>query len=265
MAPVSKLGPHWQLGGFNIKEWLELAPPAGALFCLPLDGGFRGGIRVDEVNFCLPGTLAIGHIMLHDGPIILGYGLGEEYRAGYTPEQVALAYWNHYLRPMAEAYPRVDVWAYFNEFEHDGDFDAGTQYTWYATICAHLCRWLYEQYGKRSAMGSLATHRPDRAQFPNWETWYTPILDACQRYGGYWARHGYDYAMPDEDGSLRYRDDIRRFAKIGYPNINVIVTECGNDWPPVKKRCSLQDYANGYCATLEMKLREDNHGSVGRF
>lgn len=257
MAIYTKLGLHiMATGQFEADRILREVPPAVVKFLLPCDAGFWNGIRVPEVAICPPETLVIGKPM--HGTIILGVGLGEEYRAGYTPAQVADAYWTKYQQPMLEAYPRVDVWEIFNEFEHDTSLDPGAQYTWYAQCCAEVARRLW-LVGKRAAVCALATHRPDIATFPNWENWFTPALDACRNYGALFSRHGYDAGAPNADGSLRYRDDYQRFMRLGYPDVRFVITECGWDWSPVHGRggVSITDYVRDYCIPLEMQLRQD--------
>ena len=252
----TKLGIHiMATGQFEAGRILRTVPPAVTKFILPIDGGFWNGVRVPEVQDCQPGTLVIGK-PLH-GTIILGVGLGEEYRAGYTPDQVAEAYWTKYQAPMLDAYPRVDAWEVFNEFEHDTELDAGAQYTWYAQCCAAMAKRLW-QVGKRGAICALATHRPNLSQFPDWERWYLPALAACRSYGAIFTRHGYDAGYPSPDGSLRYRDDLQRFIRLGYPDVKMVITECGWDWPPIHDRpTSVSDYVRDYCIPYERLLRED--------
>jgi len=256
MTIYSKLGLHiMATGQFEAGRILREAPPAVVKFLLPIDQGFWDGIRVPDVSDVQPQTLAIGKPM-HD-TIILGVGLGEEYRAGYTPDQVAEAYWSKYQAPMIQGYPNIPIWEIFNEFEHDSDFDPGPQYLWYAQCCAEVAARLWA-HGKRAAVCALATHRPNVIDFPNWEQWFIPALEACRNYGAIFSRHGYDAVLPTSDGSLRYRDDLRRFAGLGYTDVKIVITECGWDWPPVHARGgSIGDYVAQYCVPLEMELRKD--------
>lgn len=256
MALLSKLGLHvMPMGQFEAAQIITQAPAAVHKFILPIDAGFWNGIRVPEVALCPPETFVIGK-PLH-GTIILGVGLGEEYRAGYTPAQVAEAYWDKYQAPMLEAYPRVNGWEIFNEFEHDTSFEPGPQYTWYAQCCAEVAARLYA-HGKCGVVCALATHRPDIAAYPNWENWFIPALDACRYYGAVFSRHGYDQGYPSADGSLRYRDDLARFARMGYADVRMVITECGWDWSPVHGRgASITEYVRDYVIPLEMALRQD--------
>jgi hypothetical protein len=257
----SKLGLHiMATGQFEASRILRETPPAVVKFILPIDAGFWNGIRVPEVADCQPQTLIIGKPM--HGNIILGVGLGEEYRAGYTPDKVAEAYWTKYQAPMIEAYPKIQMWEIFNEFEHDTELDPGAQYRWYAQCCAAVAQRLHAA-GKRAAICALATHRPNVLDCPQWEQWFIPALEACRNYDAIFSRHGYDSVVPSIDGSLRYRDDLRRFAALGYGDVKIVITECGWDWPPVHSRGgSMADYINQYCVPLEMAMREDS-GVVG--
>jgi hypothetical protein len=275
MAQKTKLGPHMQFDGFEGWRWLTAAPPAVAKFCTPKDGGFDAGARIAEIDRCSEFTLAIGHPMLSD-KIILGTGLGEEYRAGYTPLQVATVYCNKFLLPLARAYPRIDFWEPYNEFEVDtdfpgfplGDHGAEAQHRWYCEVCYETAKILWQQVGKRCALGAWSTGRPNSTDYPNWHLWVTPILRAVAEYGAIWSRHGYDPSPndagaggdPTAGGSLRYRDDLARFAAMGYPDIRCVITECGWDWPPVHDRLgNIAEYVSRYCAKLEMALRADAH------
>jgi len=94
--------------------------------------------------------------------------------------------------------------------------------TWYATMLCEFARQM-QIMGRRALIGSFATGNPRMELWP----YYVPALRACRYYGAIHARHC--YGPIDRWNSLRYRDDAIEFAKLGFPHVPTIISECGAD------------------------------------
>ena len=224
----TKLSPHHMSGGSDTSKWLREARPS-VLKCV---GDF--GPQFDA----LPGTLVLGR-MVDDGALD-GQGADINRQSRNQTAAHAADQYVQFLRDYIRLNPQVAIWEAYNEqnFEYDpvrenSDpmFRSAMQASrirtmqWYAEFL-YLFAQKLSQLGKRAALGGWAVGNPDRSL---WVA-YRRALDATRDFNAVLTRH--EYGPLDGHLSLRYRSDQDHFTAMGYPNVPVIISECGGDNVP---------------------------------
>jgi hypothetical protein len=96
--------------------------------------------------------------------------------------------------------------------------------SWYARFLRQFARQMALR-SKRAGLGAWAVGHPLREL--NLWPYYTDALLACREHRAVLTRH--EYGPLDGYHCLRYRWDNYEFMKLGYPNLPVIISECGTD------------------------------------
>lgn len=238
---LNKLGPHHQLGGMDTGRWLKVATPTVAKFVGDLGAAVEAPASV----------LTIGRVV--DDGMLDGQGFDcNRYAAqGLNAYGMALRYFNEVLRDKIERNPWIKAWSGPNE-QIVTDMRS---MTWYGAFCYGLAR-LIQSVGKRPVIGGWATGTPE---FGLWK-YFSTALRACPDYGAILERH--EYGPLDGYLTLRYRKDNDVFAALGYPNLPVVITECGGDNVPGSGPWknfygTMERYWNEYLLPYNAALNQD--------
>lgn len=255
------LSPHFQNGGTGYGDWLK-AKPRVVKLC--------GAFPTDSIP---ADTLVIGRATVTDDGVSPDMG---------APEKVAQDYFFGKVLPVARLNPWIKYW----EAQNEPGWDKGKtaeQYRadmrWYARYHAEFTRLCWE-HGLFGVIGSWSVGTPylpaaadsviftpdDAAKI--WDS-YTPALAAIRSYGAVFSRHS--YGAFNEWLALRHRADYRAFKRLGYGDIKIVVTECGEDFVEGSKPWKLDPRYNGnlrtyfdkYLAPLEFELRKDADYLIG--
>ena len=222
-----KLGPHHLQGGSLTREWMPLCTVAKCV------DDFGPSFEQQPV-----GTLLVGR-RVDDGHMPGGGFDFNRYAWQYTPAE-ACAFYVAWLEHYIPLNPHITHWSGPNEqtFERDdaqeaadpavaSDFQARRVHTmkWYAEFL-YLFAAAMRERGKVAVIGGWAVTNPE----PRWGLWehYTRALDAVRDHGAILDRH--EYGPLDGVYSLRYRVDQAEFTGLGYPDMPVIISECGADY-----------------------------------
>jgi len=143
-----------------------------------------------------------------------------------SPEAVARWYVETYLAETIRAQPQMDAWESNNE---PVITDLGVM-NWHARFLAEFARILRVEFNRTAVIGNWSVGNPD---YPMWAQ-YGPALEATLRYRALLGRHNYAGRDPNTWPFLllRHRADNQRFSAMGYPNLPVVLTECGADGVP---------------------------------
>lgn len=133
-----------------------------------------------------------------------------------------------------------------------------------AAFLAELTRILHVEFGRVAVVGNWSVGSPD---FPLWAA-YRPALEAVARYGAVLGRHS--YGPLNDFYALRHRRDNAIFAAMGFPDLPVLITECGwenlpevlpdgsgRTWASEPRRSALE-YAD-YLLLLDLELMKDRY------
>lgn len=233
MSIANKLGPHHMLDGPESGRWLALTP-AVAKFVGDLGAGIEAR----------PGTLTIGRVV--DDGWLGGQSFDMNRYVANGDDSARLAgLYVDWLADKIRLNPWIQVWEGPNEqvFIHDSEREAASSVfkaaadvarkitmRWYAEFCYQFAARL-DRLGKRAGLGSWSTGNPLREL--DLLRHYGRALQACTEFGAYACRH--DYGGVEPDGTLRIDHDQAEFARLGFPNVQQIITECGMDavqWIP---------------------------------
>lgn len=241
MTMLNKIGPHHGLGGSDTQKWMELSHPTVAKFVGDLGGGYNAPASI----------LTIGRVV-DDGMIDgQGFDANRYTLQGLNAYGMALRYFNEVLREKIERNPWIKAWSGPNE-QVITDMRA---MTWYGSFCYGLAR-LIHSVGKRPVIGGWATGTPEFNLWP----YFATALRACKDYNAILDRH--EYGPLDGYLSLRYRKDNDAFAAMGYPNLPVVISECGGDNVPgsgpwKKFYGTMERYWNEYLLPYNIALNQD--------
>jgi len=198
-----KLGPHYLPGGEDATiAWLRLKP-AVVKFCY---GGYEMSTLAD------PFTLTLGR----PDERFLG-SPGVPFGEGF-PDVLARQFVREVYAPLAAAFPAIQVWEGPNEINPD----TPRQMQWYGEFLYEFARQIH-MLNRRAGIGAWA---PGTPELEMWQG-YTAALQACREFGAVLTRHS--YGALDEWLGYRHRKDNEVFTKLGYPDLPVIISECGAD------------------------------------
>lgn len=204
-----KLGPHMLGNSAQAVQWAR----AGA-----------GVVKmVDDFSFAAEADSLPHH------PLIIGRVFENVFDPnallGNDPVSTAWAYISTHLDLKIRLNPAVQYWEGPNECV----ITSLEAMRWYARFLAEFAR-IVSGLGKVPVIGGWAVGNPD---YPMWAE-YRPALESVSRYGAVLSRHS--YAGPDQRTwpflLLRHREDNRIFSEMGFPNLPVLITECGADDAP---------------------------------
>ena len=208
---MTKLGPHILGNSSQAAQWLRAGAPV-----VKLVGNF--GLAPEAAT-------------LPHRPIVIGRFvetfLDPNRLIHNDPIAEARAYVANFLDTHIRLNPAVQAWEGPNECIIT-DLSA---MRWYALFLREFARIIIESYKKVPVIGNWSVGNPD---YPMWAE-YRPALEMVGRYGGaILGRH--NYAGPDQTTwpflLLRHREDNRIFSEMGFPNLPVLITECGADGVP---------------------------------
>lgn len=232
-----QLGPHFMTGGTGLAGW------AAESAVLKLAGDFP---RVTT----RPGALVIGRVIDERG-WTLGQG---------DPGSSAAWYFDHVVGPALDRNPHVAAW----EGPNEPIFTDGERMRWYGAFLYEFAR-LVAARGRRAVIGNWAVGwplaDPGTRQVPLW--WhYQHALRAVRDHGALLGRHG--YGPLDDFYALRHRLDNEHFAALGFPDLPVVITECGCDdaggYRPWREYYgSAADYWREWCQPFADKLAADRY------
>ena len=97
----------------------------------------------------------------------------------------------------------------------------------YAEFCNEFAYLIKTVTNRRAGIGGWAVGGPDLAL---WSSWLM-ALEATKAYDAVLTRHSYGPVLGDEGTwfALRHRRDQAAFSVLGYPNVPLLITECGTD------------------------------------
>lgn len=215
MQAKTKLGPHLLLqGNSDATFWIQNARPSVVKL---VDTGIPGEFinQADQ-------TIWIGRKAetVFDPNNPAGGGFSND------PVEAAGQYVTRFLDRAIRAEPLIQCW----ELNNEPVITDPTRMAWFARFLARGAQILRETYNKTAVLGCWSVGNPD---FPLWAQ-YGPALEAARTYGALLGRHA--YAGPDQSTwsflLLRHREDNARFAALGFPNMPLVITECGADAVP---------------------------------
>lgn len=208
--PWTKMGPHHQLGGGDTVRWVRKARPRVAK-CV---GDFGPSFEAHPA-----GVLWLGR-EVDDGWLDgQGFDVNRYHTEGADAADIARKY-AAWLERSITLNPHVHVW----EGPNEQVVTAPGPMAWYAAFLHEFARQM-RQRGKRAGLGAWSTGNPIREH--NLWPHYTRALDAVREFDAVLTRH--EYGPLDEFNGLRYRYDNRVFTGLGYPDLPVIISECGTD------------------------------------
>lgn len=172
-----------------------------------------------------PGKMAVLNAAKERGIIIVG----RRYEEGGFDENApsmkaeALRYFNgintQSFEVLAQAFPMVSVW----EGPNEPNCDTPARMQRYAEFSNELAYLVSSRTGRRAGIGSWAVGTPSLELWQHWG----PALEAVHRGWAFLTRHS--YGPLDMWYALRHRLDNKEFAKLGYYDLPVLITECGTD------------------------------------
>jgi hypothetical protein len=207
MPTLLKLGPHHLQGGSDTKAWMLLGPTVAKAV---------GDLGV--LSEAPAGVLRVGR-MTDDGQLD-GQGFDANRYAGTVEPVVMAAQYTAWLTRFIDTNPWVDVW----EGPNEQVITAPASMAWYGAFLYEFAR-LVKAKGKRAGLGGWAVGNP-RRELNLWPH-YVWALQAVRDHGAILTRH--EYGPLDGANSLRYRADNAEFTRLGYPDLPVIISECGAD------------------------------------
>ena len=202
-----KLGPHHLIGGHDTAAWLGLQPTVAKAV---------GDLGV--LQQAAPGTLRVGR-MADDGQLPGGGFDANRYASQIDPAAMAAVY-TDWLTRYIDSNPWVDVW----EGPNEQVIENSDNMAWYSHFLYEFAKRIKAK-GKRAGLGGWAVGNP-RRELNLWPH-YVWALQACRDQSAILTRH--EYGPLDGYNSLRYRYDNAEFTRLGYPNLPVIISECGAD------------------------------------
>lgn len=120
---------------------------------------------------------------------------------------------------LAAAFPMIQVW----EGPNEPDVQTPERMQRYAAFSNELAFLMMTEAKRRSGIGAWAVGTPD---FPLWQYWQ-PALAAVLNFKAVLTRHS--YGPLDKYFSLRHREDQAHFTAMGFPDMPLLITECGTD------------------------------------
>lgn len=207
--PNNKLGLHHSTGGRDTKRWMTEASPTVMKFVADLGASIEAP----------PGILCVGRVV-DDGAFVGGGFDANRMSRSVPPKEMARQY-IEFLRDKIRLNPRIDIWEAGNEQV----ITSQEVMAWYSAFSHEFAR-LIQQLGKRAGLGSWAVGTP---QFDLWP-FYVLALQATVDFNAILTRH--EYGPLNGFLGLRYRADQREYTRLGYPNVPVIISECGGDAVP---------------------------------
>ncbi len=215
MQAKTKLGPHLLLHGDpDATKWIQNARPSIVKL---VDTGIPGEFinQADQ-------TIWIGrkgeNVFDPNNPA--GGGFSDD------PVEAAQQYITRFLDQAIRLEPLIQCW----ELNNEPVITDPSRMAWFARFLARGAQILRETYNKTAVLGCWSVGNPD---FPLWAQ-YGPALEAARRYGALLGRHS--YAGPDQSTwsflLLRHREDNIRFTTLGFPDMPLVITECGADFVP---------------------------------
>jgi hypothetical protein len=268
MRPT-KLGVHHMLGGGDTRRWTAVAT---GLVCV---GDYGAALEAPA------GVHVLGRA-LDDGKL---WGQGFDMnrhclQEGRSAHDMARYFFEYVLREPIARNPKINRWLgpneqifiWSQEYETPGhpqydparaaqlQADRERVMRWYSVFLYALARLLWFE-GKRLVFGNWSYGHPHK----EWNLWrfYTPALQAGRDYGAWHADHA--YGPHDEDHALRYRWNYREFARLGYPDITVALTECGAEDAGGMKPWRVQyggdvhAYFNRWVKPFALALEDDDY------
>lgn len=256
MQHKSKLGLHVQMRAFDLGLCGQDHTYRSSKILLPVDDG----PRLAEADALDPTKTFIVGKALHRDFIIRGQsfgpGLGEAYAAGILPDEVAQAAYEQYQRNLNAKYPEIQAFEWFNEYVPATEFPREPQIIWYARVCARLGDMLRND-GKTPVLGGWATGSFQDSDWPYW----MDALESCRRNSGFVSVHC--YGPLDEWYAFRWKRALAVFDRMGYPEIQIMITECGADgvmpgWGPWQSMWgSLEEYISAWVIPFELEIRRE--------
>ena len=256
MRGLSKLVPNHQIGGGKVSApWLRLSV-GGALV-----GDF--GIVVEAPPTARVMARYDAAFAEFDGQTF------DANRLAYSmPPKEASARWYAAIRNQINLNPKVRYWS--SPIEQIIKTDRVM--AWYGDFCKEFARLVYTNHpGRAAALGGWATGTPE---FGLWDNW-TEALHACRiydavislhRYGPPFILDGNKHATshPDLYNGLRYRQDYEAFARLGYPDVKIVLEECGADDAGGETRWknffpNFEAYWNDHLRPLALAIEEDDY------
>lgn len=179
--------------------------------------------------------------------------------SGFSSDAVLAArqYINRYLDAVIRANPKIQAW----ELNNEPVIENPATMSWFATFLTEGIRILRMDYNKTAVVGNWSVGCP-RWELGLWK-YYTPVLNAIRVYKGILGRHS--YGPLDVWYALRHRKDNEEFTNLGFPNLPVVITECGAEnlptvnWKPWKQQFkNANDYFQ-YLAEYDQLLKQDSY------
>lgn len=207
--PRNKLGLHHGLGGRDTKRWMLESRPTVMKFVADLGASTEAP----------PDILCVGRVV--DDGAFFGNGFDANRMEQSIAPKDAAAQYVEFLRDKIRLNPRIDIW----EFANEQVITSQDVMAWYGAACHEFAR-LIQQLGKRAGLGGWAVGTP---RFDLWP-FYTLALQATVDFDAVLTRH--EYGPLNGFLGLRYRVDQSEFTKLGYPNVPLVISECGGDNVP---------------------------------
>jgi hypothetical protein len=258
-----KLGPHHMMHGNGSERWITEGQPTVAKFVEDFGPGLNAK----------PGTLLIGR-MVDDG-LMDGQGFDMNrmcLREKRNPVLTAQWFVRVILEDAIRLNPHIQAWCGPNEqvFEWEQEAERASPalaaanqikrqqvMKWYAEFLYEFARQI-QLRGKRAVLGEWSGCHP-RKELNLWP-FYTKALQAVRDFNAILSRHEYG-ALNGED-SLRYRYDNAEFTRLGFPNLPVVISECGGDWvgqsgPWKTYYKTIENYWNTLVKPYALELQKD--------
>jgi hypothetical protein len=174
-------------------------------------------------------TMELLHLAQAKGVMIVGrrYNDDNPDLDSLTPRAEARKYFDGVgtsgFKALADAFPMVKIW----EGPNEPDCKTPERMAKYAEFCAEFVWLMYSETGERAGIGAWAVGTPE---IDMWQH-FKPALDAVKTYHAVLTRHSYGPIAGDEGTwfGLRHRRDQAEFARLGCPNMPLLITECGTD------------------------------------
>jgi len=251
-----KIGPHC-LGWTTDAARLGRSGVAVAKFA----GLFDGAAELAALPLEMRPRLMIGRVVEEEFGIAERMG-NDAATGGTIAVEYARSYFARYLEKPIHDQPAINAW----EGPNEPTAQSADGMRWYADFLYELAR-LIRAVGKTAVIGGWSVGSPD---YPYW-SYYGRALLAVRDHGAVLSRHS--YAGPDQSTwpflLLRHRRDNEIFTAMGYPDLPVVLTECGADDapfgnPPGKAWKDLYGtdgarYAREILVPLELELRKDDY------
>lgn len=154
-----------------------------------------------------------------------------------SPASAARGYVEQSLDPVIFANPNIAAWECLNEPNPDGwdEPNAPIQMAWYGAFLYHCAKELYWR-GKIAVLGNWSTGCPPRrdlleqlSEMLQATVDFPGTLLGQHAYGGIFMKGPSGELIPDTFTTFRYRDHAQVYARMGYPGVKFVLTECGLD------------------------------------